>query len=126
MKIHRLCAFSLVTAFVLLGSVNVSFAFRCGTELVNEGDTKFEVSHKCGEPDYVESWEEERVQKDFGLRRDYDSHNRRYNWYREPFLVKEQVRIEEWTYNLGPTQFIRYLRFENGILTRISTGDKGF
>jgi hypothetical protein len=39
---------------------------------------------------------------------------------------KEKVKIEEWTYNPGPTEFIRYLRFENGILTNISTGDKGF
>jgi hypothetical protein len=125
MKI-RLCIFSLITCIILLGLVNICSAFRCGTELVSEGDTKFEVLHKCGDPDYVESWEEDRLQKDFGLRREYDSNNRRYTWSREPFLVNEKVRIEEWTYNLGPTQFIRYLRFENGILTKISTGDKGF
>jgi hypothetical protein len=59
-------------------------------------------------------------------RRDFDSESRRYTWYREPFLVKEQVKIEEWTYNLGTTRFVRYLRFENGILTEIRTGDKGF
>ena len=31
-----------------------------------------------------------------------------------PLLVKEQVKIEEWTYNLGSTRFVRYLRVENG------------
>jgi hypothetical protein len=126
MKTNALKALSLITALIVFGLPDPSFAFRCGTELASEGDTKFEVSHKCGEPDYIESWEEDRIQRDFGLRREYDTRTGRHNWYREPFLVKEKVRIEEWTYNLGPTQFIRYLRFENGILTKISTGDKGF
>jgi hypothetical protein len=126
MKICRRHALSLITVVIVLGLCSPSFAFRCGTRLVSEGDSKYEVIQKCGEPAYVESWEEERTQKDFGLRREYDTENRRYTWNREPFLVKEKVRIEEWTYNLGPTEFIRYLRFENGILTRISTGDKGF
>ena len=34
--------------------------------------------------------------------------------------------IEEWEYNLGTGQFIRYLRFENGRLIRITTGDYGY
>ena len=126
MKIHRLYALSFFTVLILFGLTDPCVAFRCGTELVDEGDTKYEVMHKCGEPDHIESWEEDRIQRDFGLRREYDTHTGRYNWYRAPFLVNEKVRIEEWTYNPGPTEFIRYLRFENGILTNISTGDKGF
>ena len=43
-----------------------------------------------------------------------------------PFLVKELVTIEEWEHNLGPGQFIRNLRFENGRLIRITTGDYGY
>jgi hypothetical protein len=79
MKIHRLYALSLFAVLIVFGLTDPCFAFRCGTELVDEGDSK-----------------------------------------------KEKVKIEEWTYNPGPTEFIRYLRFENGILTNISTGDKGF
>jgi len=126
MKTNRLYALSLVTVLIAFGLTDPSFAFRCGTELVDEGDTKYEVMHKCGEPDHIESWEEDRIQRDFGLRREYDNRTGRYNCYRAPFLVNEKVRIEEWTYNPGPTEFIRYLRFENGILTNIATGDKGF
>jgi len=126
MKTNRLYALSLVTVLIAFGLTDPSFAFRCGTELVDEGDTKYEVMHKCGEPDHIESWEEDRIQRDFGLRREYDNRTGQYNWYRAPFLVKEKVKIEEWTYNPGPTEFIRYLRFENGILTNIATGDKGF
>lgn len=126
MKTNRLYALNLITVLIAFGLADPAFAFRCGTQLVDEGDTKYEVLHKCGEPNHIESWEEERIQRDFGVRREYDSRAGRYNWYRAPFLVKEKVRIEEWTYNPGPTEFIRYLRFENGILTNVSTGDKGF
>ena len=126
MKTHRLYSLSLVTVLMFFGLTGPSFAFRCGTQLVDEGDTKYEVLHKCGDPNYIESWEEERIQSDFGLRREYDIRTGQHYWYRAPLLVKEKVKIEEWTYNPGPTEFIRYLRFENGILTNISTGDKGF
>lgn len=126
MKMNRRFPLILLTAFMVLGLWDLSFALRCGTRLVSRGDTKYEVIHKCGEPAYVEAWEDELIQRDFGLRRDFDSERRRYTWHREPFLVKEKVRIEEWTYNFGPTRFVRYLRFENGILTAIWTGDKGF
>ena len=125
-KETRLSFLIVIIGLMLLGLWEPSFALRCGTRLVSIGDTRFEVLQKCGEPDFVEAWEEELIQRDFGIRRQFDSESRRYTWYREPFLVKEQVKIEEWTYNLGPTRFVRYLRFENGVLTDIRTGDKGF
>ena len=93
---------------------------------MGEGDTRAEVIQKCGEPTFVDSWEEELIQRDFGAFRNYDPRTDRYEGYREPFLVKVQVKIELWTYNLGPTQFTRYLRFENGILKEITTGAKGY
>lgn len=117
--------FSLIILTILV-TAGTSFAFRCGTSLVNDGDTKVEVVHKCGEPDYVDSWEEERIYRDFHFTREYDRRTRSYRRYREPFLVKENVKIDVWTYNLGTTRFIRYLTFENGILTEITTGEKGY
>ncbi|MGE5842624.1 MAG: DUF2845 domain-containing protein [Deltaproteobacteria bacterium] len=126
MKIYRLYALGVISLFLLFGLNSLAFAFRCGTQLVGEGDSRYEVQHKCGEPDHIEYWEEERIQRDFGLRREYDKRSGQQYWTRTPLFVKEKVRVEEWTYNPGPTEFIRYLRFENGILTDISTGDKGF
>jgi hypothetical protein len=35
----------------------------------------------------------------------------------------ERVLIEEWVYDQGPHRLIYYLRFENGILDRIRTGN---
>jgi hypothetical protein len=104
---------------------DTSFALRCGTRLVSEGDTKAEVVYKCGEPGQVESWEEERIMRDYQEPL-YQSRYREYLRYRDPFLVKEHVKIEEWTYNLGSSRLIRYLRFENGILRYIATGGYGY
>lgn len=118
----------IVTVAILCvsGSASADSTFRCGTHLVSVKDTRDEVIQKCGEPTSVDSWEEERIQRDFRTVRDYDPRTERYEWSREPFLVKVQVKIELWTYNLGPTRFIRYLRFENGILKEITTGDRGY
>jgi hypothetical protein len=116
----------IVAVLCVFGFVTEASAFRCGTQLVSEGDTRAEVFQKCGEPTYIDSWEEERIQRDFGPVRNYDPRTERYEWSREPFLTKIQVKVELWTYNLGSTQFTRYLRFENGVLKEIKKGDKGY
>jgi hypothetical protein len=126
MKTYGKYLIVIVAILYVSGSASEVSAFRCGTKLVSEGDTRDEVSHKCGEPTSVDSWEEERIQRDFGSVRHYDPRTDRHEWSRDPFLVKVQVKIELWTYNLGSTQFTRYLRFENGILVEITTGGKGY
>ena len=40
--------------------------------------------------------------------------------------ILEEVQIEVWTYNLGSTQFIRYLTFKNGKLVDIRSGGYGY
>ncbi len=126
MKVNGIYAIVFVALIWVFGNVGTASGFRCGTRLVSEGDTRAEVIQKCGEPTFVDAWEEELIQRDFGAVRNYDSRTGRYEESREPFLVKIQVKIDLWTYNLGPTQFTRYLRFENGILKEISTGAKGY
>ena len=107
---------------------------RCGTDVITEGDTSVEVLSACGEPQYVDSWVEERIKRDFYPYSSYNSpynssfNNDRYsnrNAYRQPFLVKENVVIERWTYSFGSNRFIHYLFFENGVLTQISQGPRG-
>jgi hypothetical protein len=36
-----------------------------------------------------------------------------------------EVTIEEWTYDLGETSFIRYVILENGTVVDVKTGDYG-
>ena len=126
MKTYGKYAIVIVAILCVFGSVDTASAFRCGTRLVCEGDTRAEVIQRCGNPTFVDSWEEELIQRDFGAFRDYDPRTGIYEVSREPFLVKIQIKIDLWTYNLGSTQFTRYLRFENGILQEITTGAKGY
>jgi len=100
--------------------------FRCGNKLVSIGDRKFEVITKCGEPTYRDVRYEKRVKRD--LYRDLfpPREPRESEQYREPLFVEEMVAVEEWVYNFGSLQFVRYLTFENGILVNIETGDYGY
>jgi hypothetical protein len=96
---------------------------RCGSKLVSVGDYKYDVIRKCGEPAHVEVWEEVRIKggpfRSAPISPDIEI-------LRRSPLVKEYVTIEEWEYNFGQGSFIRYLKFENGRLTRITTGDYGY
>lgn len=123
MKLTRI--FLLIILFLVFGTSSDVFAMglRCGNRVIAVGDTKLKVISECGEPDYTEEWEEERIMRDFH----YPAYPReRYEWGREPFLVKTVVRFEEWYYNFGPTRLIHYLRFKNGKLIKITIGERGY
>jgi hypothetical protein len=131
---RMLVALALSAILVFVVSNTAHAGIRCGTEVVTEGDTTVEVISTCGEPQYVDSWVEERIKRDFFPYSSYNSpyssnfNSDRYsnrNAYRQPFLVKEQVVIERWTYSFGSNRFIHYLFFENGVLVQISQGPRG-
>lgn len=111
---------------IILAAAGTSFAFRCGSSIIREGARIHEVLQKCGKPDYVDSWEEERISKDYPPARELEPKTFSYRRHRKPVLVKEYVTIDIWTYNLGRNRFIRYLTFENGILTEITIGERGY
>ncbi len=121
--IRIFCISVIAFLFLILSSVT-AFGLRCGTHLISTGDTKSEVRDRCGEPTNIEVWQEVRIKRDFyrPIQPDLEEHER----YREPFLVKEYVTVEEWVYNFGPSRFIYFLRFENGKLKKITTGDYGY
>jgi len=96
--------------------------FSCGSKIITTGDYSYDVLRKCGEPSHVEVWEKVRARRDFGPGL-FEAEIGLSRW--SPF-VKELVTVEEWEYNLGSNQFIRYLRFENGRLIRITVGDYGY
>lgn len=97
-----------------------ALAFRCGTDLVREGDSQEEVLRKCGEPTEVESWHERWPTGYTGYQRYSGSPPPHYDY------PGNLVEVELWTYNLGSTKFIRYLRFQDGVLVRITKGDKTY
>jgi hypothetical protein len=109
---------------MLFSHPNSVNALRCGSDLISERDRKYEVLSKCGEPEFIEKWEEEKAvyvtnakHKIIGdLLLD-----------RQNILAKSRIsHIEEWTYNFGPYKFIQYLTFVNGKLKKIEDGPKGF
>ena len=107
---------------LIIGSHGMAADFRCGSKIITVGNYRYDVLRRCGEPAHVETWEEVRFRRDFGP----GLFGEEKVLYLRPQLVEELVTIEEWEYNLGPNTFIRYLRFENGRLTRINDGDYGY
>lgn len=81
---------------------------RCDFNSLSLGTTSAVVRAKCGKP---------------------DSQEQRYETITEPIAGGRRqvsVSVDEWTFNLGPTQFMRILTFHNGELVDISTGERGF
>ncbi len=81
---------------------------RCNFNNLSLGTTSAEVRTMCGKPDSQEQHFETVTEKIAGGRR------------------QVSVSVDEWTFNLGPTQFMRILTFHNGQLVDISTGERGF
>ena len=81
------------------------------------------MARKCGQPEHIESRQEERFVEYYYYRQ---RSNRSKDYSLLPLLKKETVQVEEWTYNFGPTKFIQYLFFENDRLIRIDHGEKGY
>ena len=113
-----------VCAF-LCGGVSSAHAdgMRCGTKLVSDGDSTFEVRRTCGDPDAADRRTEYRTVRD---------------WIATPcvqvnghmrcgFVVERtvEVTLDQWIYDFGPHQFVRYLVFEQGRLLRVETGGYG-
>jgi len=96
---------------LLLFMTTEAFALRCGNKLVDIGDRKIEVLEKCGNPLFVENWQEEVIV----YRGRLEKQIRRIS----------NIDIEEWTYNFGANRFIYFLRFVNGRLNRIEEGQVG-
>lgn len=115
-----LCA----VALVIFGMLAVSRvdAFKCGPSSVDVGNTKSDVVWKCGEPNWVDSREEDRMDWVSGYT--YSPGGR--SLVRVPVAVPVRVTVEEWFYNYGPTKFIRILRFVNDRLVQVDTGGYGF
>ena len=89
----------------LCGGASASFAetLRCGGSLVSRGDFAVQVLRQCGEPDFVDAWQNNIV----------GAHQR----------VPD---VEQWYYNFGSSQLIQILEFREGVLERIDSAEYGF
>ncbi len=92
-----------IPSHVWAGSYESSF--RCKTDVIMLGDSNYKVLARCGPP----------IAKDF------------VGWGYSPVQPSGEFRdLEQWVYNLGPTNFIYTLKFQGGALIEIYRGDRGF
>jgi hypothetical protein len=115
-----------IAVLVLMLDAAPGYALRCGTKLVSSGDSAEQVIAKCGVPSEITVWNGQ-VGRAYSLNpTSPDSTNTKYGrGYSGQSFSRFYPTIENWTYNFGSTRFVRYLRFENGVLKRITTGGYG-
>ncbi len=103
---------------IVLGFLATSpaFAFRCGTKIVSEGDTRGEVAAKCGEPDDV-------ITQRSVFRRPVIWTQGRPYYIGEDFI---EIPVEAWVYNLGPNKLMQRVRFEGGGVVEIESLGYGY
>jgi hypothetical protein len=110
---------------------------RCGTKLVVTGDTKLEVLSKCGEPDFKETIKLLKQSKSVNLSDNSSQSGVNLNSRHSSAssssgqsgitLGTETIEaIEQWSYNQGPTKFIKLLTFRGGRLESVEEAERGF
>ena len=100
---------------------------RCNNKIVSLGESKIEVMKKCGEPTYTYARREEKIIKKY-KKNTHNIEEDNHTDIDEKYLVEVHrigIIIEEWTYNFGPTLFIRTFIFKNNRLVAIKTGGYG-
>jgi Protein of unknown function (DUF2845) len=88
---------------------------RCGNKLVYEGDPLAKVEARCGQPAQISHSSILKFPTIWHHGRLYQLSDR-----------EESVPVETWIYNFGPRQFMRKLRFEDGLLVEIEVLDYGY
>lgn len=96
---HKYCVLLVLSMTILAVQAEVK-TMRCSNKLVSVGDRTFEVSRKCGEPNY-----------------------RSFVGYTGGVRSAGDLPIEEWFYNhkTGSATSYNLLRFEGGKLTLIES-----
>lgn len=90
----------------LLTASGTVFALRCGNKIVATGDRMHEVYRICGDPAFVDSYDQPIWFYGYGPQ-GYD-------------------HFDVWTYNFGPRRFMQELIFQNGVLRYINQLDYGY
>jgi len=84
-------------------------SLSCAGGIISTDDRSIDVLAKCGPPDFKDSHQEEVIERiDRGT------------------TQKVFITVEEWTYNFGPSQFIRIVVLKNGRVSEIQVGDYGY
>jgi len=93
----RVLSVVVLTTVVGVARETSADSMRCGKRLVRDGQRTAEVRAACGTPTSA-------VQRVVG---------------------RTGLVIDEWSYDFGPHDFVRHLRFENDVLVSITSGEYG-
>jgi len=88
---------------------------RCDPGFIREGLNKYRLVRACGSPE---------TRHVLQLLRPYSNDYDRYGRYRPQ--VVEPVFREEWVYNFGPRYLMRIVTLENGRVTDVENGERGY
>ncbi len=104
----------LLVLSVVLAGTGPAYGFWCNGRIISVGDSESKVLNQCGPPAYENEWTE------MVYLQTYDNNTGK------TILLPKTVLIREWTYNQGPSSFMRILRIENGKVVRIDAGGYGY
>lgn len=107
---------------IFLLPVNAS-GFRCGREIISEGDTKSKVIARCGSADSIVTSSIDESGSISG--QSYQNRNSKYRNF-EGSYSGTTVSREVWTYNCGSGDWIYQLNFEGDVLKTIGTNGRGY
>lgn len=119
---------SFFTALIVFLSFNTCFAddyFRCGSNLIHIGDSKFQVLGKCGEPTAKEVVGDQVSGGFASTTRDRAREDRRPSQTRGTY-TESSATLETWTYNCGSSEFSYNLTFRGQNLIEIKNLGYGF
>jgi len=91
-----------VAWFLLAATVWADDSLRCGERLVHLGEYEAAVGDKCGPPTHAER-----------------------HYIESGGDVPGHITIDIWVYDRGPGEFVRILRFDDGVLRYIEPGEYG-
>jgi hypothetical protein len=110
-KAPKLLGLAAAAAFSLCTLRAEADGLRCGNKLISKGDPAVELLHYCGKPDSVSSRIVQRGVFRFGR-------------FLPGFV--EEVTVEDWTYNFGPSRLMRKVRVIDGIVDDVEQLGYGY
>lgn len=98
---------------LVVPALSAADTMRCGSKLINEGDTQEKVLQYCGEPaEQKRTWIVRKPRFEVG--------GQEYS-----FNGEEEVPVDLWTYDFGPNKLMRRVRMVAGKVDSIETLEHG-
>jgi hypothetical protein len=112
---HLAIALALATLISAAAMATGTASLRCGSRVVQGGDTSESVRSKCGDP--------AGISHQTLFRRPSLFYGGRFFFSSDELVA---VPVEIWTYNFGPRKLMHRLKFVDGILEEVESMSYGY